>query len=43
LKYGQFRFIYVVNEDGEKLTTKIAPKQLSYMRIVGNKQNKCRY
>jgi hypothetical protein len=34
LKYGQFRFVDVVNEDGEKLTTKITHKQLCYMPLT---------
>jgi hypothetical protein len=34
LKYGKLRFVEVVNEDGEKVTTKVAHKQLLYMPLM---------
>jgi hypothetical protein len=34
LKYGQPRFVEVVNEDGEKVTTKTTHKQLRYMPLT---------
>jgi hypothetical protein len=34
LKCGKSRFIEVVNEDGEKVTTKVAHKQLHYMPLM---------
>jgi hypothetical protein len=34
LKYGKSRFIEVVNEDSEKVMTKVAHKQLCYMPLT---------
>jgi hypothetical protein len=34
LKCGKSRFIEVINEDGEKVTTKVAHKQLRYMPLT---------
>jgi hypothetical protein len=34
LKCGKPRFVEVVNENGEKVTTKIAHKQLCYMPLT---------
>jgi hypothetical protein len=34
LKCGKSRFVEVVNEDGEKVTTKVAHKQLRYMPLM---------
>jgi hypothetical protein len=34
LKCGKLRFIAVVNEDGEKVTTEIAHKQLCYIPLT---------
>jgi hypothetical protein len=34
LKCGKSRFVEVVNEDGEKVTMKVAHKQLSYMPLM---------
>ena len=34
LKYGKSRFVEVVNEDGEKVMTKVAHKQLRYMPLT---------
>jgi hypothetical protein len=34
LKCGKSRFIEVVNEDGEKVTMKVAHKQLLYMTLM---------
>jgi hypothetical protein len=34
LKCGKLRFIEVVNEDGEKVTTKVAHKQVCYMPLT---------
>jgi hypothetical protein len=34
LNYGKSMFIEVVNEDGEKVTTKTAHKQLCYMSLM---------
>jgi hypothetical protein len=34
LKYGKSRFVEVVNEDGEKVTMKVAHKQLRYMHLT---------
>jgi hypothetical protein len=34
LKYGKPRFVEVVNEDSEKVTTKITHKQLRYMSLT---------
>jgi hypothetical protein len=34
LKCGKSRFVEVVNEDGEKVTTKAAHKQLRYMHLT---------
>jgi hypothetical protein len=34
LKYGKSRFVEVVNEDSEKVMTKIAHKQLCYMPLT---------
>jgi hypothetical protein len=34
LKYGKSRFIEIVNEDGEKVMTKVAHKQLRYMHLT---------
>jgi hypothetical protein len=34
LKCGKSRFIEVINEDGEKVTTKVAHKQLRYMPLM---------
>jgi hypothetical protein len=34
LKCGKLRFIEVVNEDGEKVTTKVAHKQVCYMPLM---------
>jgi hypothetical protein len=33
LKCGKSRFVEVVNEDGEKVTMKVAHKQLRYMPL----------
>jgi hypothetical protein len=34
LKCGKLRFVEVINEDGEKETTKVAQKQLHYMSLT---------
>jgi hypothetical protein len=34
LKCGKSRFVEVINEDGEKVTTKVAHKQLCYMPLT---------
>jgi hypothetical protein len=34
LKCDKSRFVEVVNEDGEKVTMKVAPKQLRYMPLT---------
>jgi hypothetical protein len=34
LKYGKSRFVEVINEDGEKVMTKVAHKQLHYMPLM---------
>jgi hypothetical protein len=34
LKYGKSRFIEVINEDGENVTTEVAHKQLRYMPLT---------
>jgi hypothetical protein len=34
LKCGKSRFVVVVNEDGEKVTMKVAHKQLCYMPLT---------
>jgi hypothetical protein len=34
LKCGKSRFVEVINEDGEKVTTKVAYKQLRYMPLM---------
>jgi hypothetical protein len=34
LKYGKSRFVEVVNEDGEKVTTKVTHKQLRCMPLM---------
>jgi hypothetical protein len=34
LKYGKSRFIEVVNEDSEKVMTKVAHKQLCYVPLT---------
>jgi hypothetical protein len=34
LKCGNSRFVEVVNEDGEKVTMKVAHKQLHYMPLT---------
>jgi hypothetical protein len=34
LKCGKSRFVEVVNEDGEKVMTKVAHKQLRYMHLM---------
>jgi hypothetical protein len=34
LKCGKSRFVEVINEDGDKVTTKVAHKQLSYMPLT---------
>jgi hypothetical protein len=34
LKCGKSRFVEVVNEDGEKVMTKVAHKQLRYMPVM---------
>jgi hypothetical protein len=39
LKCGKLRFVKVVNEDGEKVTTNVAHKQLHYMPLTP--QMKC--
>ena len=34
LKCGKSRFVEVINEDGEKVTTKVPDKQLRYMPLT---------
>jgi hypothetical protein len=34
LKCGKLRFVEVINEDGEKVTMKVAHKQLHYMPLM---------
>jgi hypothetical protein len=34
LKCGKSRFVEVINEDGEKVMTKVAHKQLCYMPLT---------
>jgi hypothetical protein len=34
LKYGKSRFVEIINEDGEKVTMKVAHKQLRYMPLT---------
>jgi hypothetical protein len=34
LKCGKSRFVEVINEDGEKVTMKVAHKQLYYMPLT---------
>jgi hypothetical protein len=34
LKYGKSRFVEIINENDEKVTTKVARKQLHYMPLM---------